>query len=459
MKIQKIAAAVLALTMTAAALPNVSAEKALAVDNVLTGRAAVINEEEAPESDFSYEVNEDGESVTITGYKGNGGNVVIPSEIEGKKVTSIYSAFYDCTSLTSVKIPNSVTSIGINAFFGCTSLTSVEIPDSVTSIGIWAFTKCASLTSIIIPNSVTSIGGLAFNGCTSLTSVEIPDDVTSIDDYTFKNCTSLTSVTIPNSVTSIGQGAFSSCTSLASVTIPDSVTEIGWSVFEGCTSLASVTIPDSVTVIGNGAFEGCTSLTIYGYESSYAQTYAAEHGIPFKILGKEAEINKDTGIIIENPDLTDKTLEVETKSTSDTQIIYNITLKDKDGNKVQNPGDVTVKIPLPNGWDGKKTTVSYKEADGKLTDMNADYENGYMVFTTNHFSEYVLKQKPAVKLGDLNSDEKININDVKIALRGALNNDTLTEDQKIAADVNEDEKVNISDVKIILKAALNGGKL
>ena len=163
--------------------------------------------------------------------------------------------------LTSITIPNSVTSIGIGAFAGCSSLDTITIPNSVTSIGDAAFSHCSSLTSITIPNSVTSIGDRAFDHCTSLASISIPNSVTSIGGRTFYNCSSLTSVTIPNSVTSIGWNAFFSCTSLTSITIPNSVTSIGGGAFDSCSSLTSITIPNSVTSIGNSAFEGCSSLT------------------------------------------------------------------------------------------------------------------------------------------------------------------------------------------------------
>jgi hypothetical protein len=175
----------------------------------------------------------------------------------------------------SVTIPGSVTSIGEAAFSGCSSLTGITIPNSVTSIGEKAFSSCYLLTSIIIPNSVTSIGDSAFAMCDSLTSIIIPDGVTSIGDSVFMGCFSLTRVTIPNSVTSIGDGAFERCSSLTRVTIPNSVTSIGNRAFEMCFSLTSIIIPSSVISIGSGAFEMCFSLTIYGYEGSYAQTYAA----------------------------------------------------------------------------------------------------------------------------------------------------------------------------------------
>ena len=170
-------------------------------------------------------------------------------------------AFHGCSGLTSVTIPNSVTSIGVGAFRDCSGLTSVTIPNSVTSIGGVAFRGCTGLTSVTIPNSVTSIGDGAFYDCSGLTSVTIPNSVTSIGENAFCFCSGLTSVTIPNSVTSIGDGAFYDCSGLTSVTIPNSVTSIDVNVFRGCTGLTSVTIPNSVTSIGDGAFRDCSGLT------------------------------------------------------------------------------------------------------------------------------------------------------------------------------------------------------
>ena len=221
------------------------------------------------------------------------------------------SAFKGCTALTSVTIPDSVTSIGSWAFYNtayyndathwendvlyignhlikandtlglggaytvragtktiadeafdfCNLLESITIPDSVTSIGDWAFAGCSLLTNITIPDSVTSIGRWTFYGCTALTSVTIPDSVISIDDGAFYGCIELTSITIPDSVTSIGEDAFSYCAALTSITLPDSVTSIGDWTFSYCTSLTGVTIPNSVTRIGEYAFYNCTALT------------------------------------------------------------------------------------------------------------------------------------------------------------------------------------------------------
>ena len=212
------------------------------------------------EDGFKWAENKSG--INIYDYTGNATTLEIPSEINGKPVTTIgYRAFYYCNSLKSIVIPNSVTAIGSSAFYSCDSLTSIVIPDSVTTIGSSAFEGCSSLTSVVIPNSVTTIGSSAFEDCSSLTSIVIPNSVITIGNSAFSSCDSLTSVVIPNSVTTIEKYAFSYCTSLESVVIPNSVTTIGNYAFYYCSSLESVVIPNSVTTIGNSAFSDCSSLT------------------------------------------------------------------------------------------------------------------------------------------------------------------------------------------------------
>ena len=130
-----------------------------------------------------------------------------------------YGMFKDCSYLTIITIPNSVTIIGGSVFENCNNLTNITIPDSVTSIGYSAFKNCTGLTSITIPDSVTSISGYAFSSCTGLTSVTIGNGVTSIDMGAFIGCSSLTNIRLGNNVTSIGTGVFNNCTGLTSITI------------------------------------------------------------------------------------------------------------------------------------------------------------------------------------------------------------------------------------------------
>ena len=167
----------------------------------------------------------------------------IPSSLRSVTVTGgniLYGAFYNCSMLTSITIPDSVTSIGSSAFYDCDGLTSVTIPDSVTSIGGYAFSGCTAEIIWGGTPAITEIGDYAFAGYAG-TSIAIPDSVTSIGSSAFSGCDSLTSITIPNGVTSIESWAFEWCTSLTSVTIPDSVTSIERHAFRFCSSLTSVT--------------------------------------------------------------------------------------------------------------------------------------------------------------------------------------------------------------------------
>ena len=208
-----------------------------------------------------------------------------------------------------VVIPNiynekNITSIGIDAFYNCTKITSIMIPDSVVIIGEYAFDHCTNLSNVIIGNNVTIIDYYAFKDCSSLTRITIPSSVTSIGDWAFYGCSSLAEIVIPDSVTSIGYHAFSSCDNLISINvninnpyyksiddnlynkegtiiiqyaigkpessfrIPDNVIAISNFAFSSCNNLINVVIPHSVSTIGSFAFDWCNNLSIIYYMSS-----------------------------------------------------------------------------------------------------------------------------------------------------------------------------------------------
>ncbi|MBR4225748.1 MAG: leucine-rich repeat domain-containing protein [Candidatus Methanomethylophilaceae archaeon] len=144
-----------------------------------------------------------------------------------------------------------LTLVGFNAFYGCTSLESVTLPNSVVTIEEYAFYGCTSLESVVIPNSIDTIGDFAFAGCSSLKAVEIPLSPTHLGSYAFSDCDSLVSVTLPNAMTMIPDNIFNGCGSLTSITIPNSVKWIGTQSFADCTSLAFISIPESVTHISD----------------------------------------------------------------------------------------------------------------------------------------------------------------------------------------------------------------
>ena len=152
---------------------------------------------------------------------------------------------YKGTCEATVAIKEGTVSIACEAFYDCTDLTSVTIPDSVKAIDGSAFGNCTGLTSVTIPGSVTTIGSGAFDGCSGLASVTISDGVKTIEAYAFQGCTALTSVTIPDGVTSIGMAAFQGCTGLTEVKFQGQAPEIGQYAFDGVTAVLSYPSADT----------------------------------------------------------------------------------------------------------------------------------------------------------------------------------------------------------------------
>ena len=184
----------------------------------------------------------------------------IKKGVIGSGLTSVSNAFIDCGELTSIEIPNSVTTIGIAAFENCSKLISVEIPNGVTTIPLRAFSGCTKLKNINIPNSVTKILSFAFRQCTELENVNIPNSVEVIGDYVFGGCTNLTSIEMPKSVTIIDRGLFYGCENLVNIKLHDNIKKIGDGAFGKCTNLTSIEIPESVGEIGDGVFDLCPNL-------------------------------------------------------------------------------------------------------------------------------------------------------------------------------------------------------
>ena len=206
------------------------------------------------------------------------GAVKIPATVTYKGVK--YSveeidmgAFYECTSLTSITIPNSVVIIGSNAFFGCDGLISIKIPNSVKKIGVYAFSGCSRLTSITIPNSVVAIEDYAFSGCRDLSSIVVENGNRKYDSRDSCNAIIETSTNtliagckntiIPNSIKEIGKYAFCGSLDLNSIIIPNSVTAIREYAFAGCWNVTTIDIPNTITTIELSAFRKTGLISIY----------------------------------------------------------------------------------------------------------------------------------------------------------------------------------------------------
>lgn len=190
---------------------------------IQSGNPAV--QDAANEQLFDFEFILNNTAVIVTRYNGTAADVTIPSRYKGKPVTMIDHAAFFNSVVTSVTIPDSVTSIDDNAFGFCSQLTNISIPNSVTSIGFSAFAHCTSLKSITLPSSLSSISEALFSGCSQLTTIHIPDSVPSIQSNAFYHCRNLETIRIPVSVTLIETDAFAGCPSLMTVTYSGSKTQ------------------------------------------------------------------------------------------------------------------------------------------------------------------------------------------------------------------------------------------
>ena len=243
---------------------------------------------------FTY-IKNDNQSITITGLKSGVKlkYLTIPETIEDLPVVTIkYDAFDNVTVFKSIKLPNTLKTIGSSSFSGCSSLTSITIPDSVINIDTYAFFKCTGLMSAAIGKGVKSIDDSVFRMCTNLISITIPSSVTSISERSFWDCKKLQDIYITDisawckisnliylmNVTSSNKNLYLNNELATSITIPNDVTEISSSAFEKCDKITSVIIPGSVTNFGNGIFRGCTGLTNITFNGTKAQWNAITKG-------------------------------------------------------------------------------------------------------------------------------------------------------------------------------------
>ncbi len=426
-------------------------------------------------------------------FVGYSGSVVIPTTVTYNgttyPVTSIDEiAFYYCTSLTSIDIPNSITKIGSFAFGNCPVLTSIVVesgnPRYDSRNNCKAIIETADNTLIagckntIIPNSVTVIGDYAFEGCYGLTNIVIPNSVTSIGNKAFYNCDGLTSINIPNSVTAIGKGVFENCDELASFVvesgnprydsrnnckaiietadntlivgckntiIPNSVTAIGDWAFSYCHGLTSINIPNSVTAIGKGAFESCIGLTSVDISNSVT----AIGNYAFYNCGGLTSINIPnsvtsigdwaffwctglTSIVIPN-----SVTSIGNEAFKNCWTLTDVYCYIADLSGVSCGNEQFYK-DFNSDYSGRTLHVLQGTADAYRAD-----ENWYP-----YFGQIV----EDIFLGDVNRDLEVNIADINAVINIILGGNT----SSAAADVNGDGEISIADINAVIDIILNG---
>ena len=459
--------------------------------------AGTAAEQYAIDNEIDYELIEDfeyteleGGTLEITRYNGTAAEVVIPEEIDGKKVTSIGSfdycttaesisipagvtniksnAFSWCISLKSLSvdhdnpafssedgvlynkqktalltcpwkkeeivIPKSVESIGASAFFNCYELKSLTIPEGVSVIGEWAFCNCSNIENFSIPDSVTVIGQYAFSGCwNKLKNITLPSGIKAIPDGLFGECSHLTNAVLPDGITSIGDHAFWECQNLESIIIPEGVTSIGEYTFVGCTSLKCITVPKNVTNIGTLSMGFCydedyNTVKVPGFKlRCYAGTAAEQYAIDNEIDYELIEDNLTGNLTLHTAGSTDLSDTVITVEDADGAVI-NIALAPD--------GSFSSALPA-----GKYTvTVKKKGYPAMIQEITA------MQDTPLNLSVELYQY------GDSNKDSKVNLKDLVI-LKRYLNKWGIDVNLSVC-DLNNDGKVNLKDL-VLLQRYLN----
>ncbi len=324
---------------------------------------------------------------------------------------------------TAINILAGTKTIAGGAFSYRKDIIDMVIPNGVVSVGQEAFSGCTNLKNIKIPKSVKILDDGVFSGCTSLVKVELPDGITKISQSLFDYCRALECINIPKSVKEIDAFAFADCEKLKNLYLTEGVEVIGFDSFYGCDSLKNVILPKTLKALEIYAFEDCTNLneiifyssdceisddeytisecaTIIGFAGSTAEDYAKKYNRAFIKLIAVTDVH--TGIKADYIDETfgnavpelivvegGKNADFVFGDTFNKYSSYDISFE-INGEKAQPNGRVTVKIPVPVGYDFETVSVYYVDTNGAETKIDSHYESGYIIFETDHFSEYVL---------------------------------------------------------------------
>ena len=403
-------------------------------------------------SEFEYSILDNG-TIELTRYTGNSSDVIIPDEIDNKKVTKVNEfCFYNDGDfngfdykISSIFIPKTVTSFGnvnqeYKIFIKLYKLISINVDlqnDYYYSLDGVLFNKNSSKLiyyprlknghEYIVPDSVTILGNSAFNQVHYLQVLKFSSD--------FEH---------------IGNAAIFSC-NLVEAEYPACI-EQDVILFDFCTNLTKVIINKDITYINDESFFESPNVTLYVYDNSYGLEWAKSHDFPYVIM-EEPPVEKDlvdenTGIQVSGVMDADATLNIESVENTVQNAVstFDITLK-KYGNVIQPDGEITISIPS----EYSDCDVFWVKDDGTKVNMNAEYADGKYIFTTDHLSVYALVRKSATLLGDVNGDGKVGIDDATNIQKYMAEMLDFTDKQKELADVNKDGKVGVDDVTLIQK--------
>lgn len=247
---------------------------------------------------INYAIDSENFTATATKFYGSQKDVVIPEKVNGFTVTGIAESAFEDSSISSVVIPNTITSLGKYAFDNCTDLTEVVVPASVTEIGDYAFRGCTALKSVELNANVNEIPFSSFQNCTALEKITVSDSITSIAAYAFLNCTALKSFRFDN-IEAFSTGSFESA-GLTEVIISDKVNNLPMQVFKNCSNLTRVQIGRNVNSIAFNAFRGVNDYSVEVWYGTYGYQYAKDKNLIYTLLDgvKLGDVDGDGDITI-----------------------------------------------------------------------------------------------------------------------------------------------------------------
>ncbi len=410
--------------------------------------------------EWTYKLNSNGDGCIITGYDDSMDDIEIPSSINNLPVVEIGGyAFRGYNNITSIIIPDSVTTISDYAFFD-SNLTSITISDSVIVIESNAFLSCHSMTSINVSQNnknYSSIDGVLFNKTQSelirypsrksLNNYTIPDTVETIGDYAFEYAYNLIKIIIPDSVTAIGSGAFLNCWRVTDITLSKSISNIAYSTFYGCNSLTKITIPDGVTTIADRAFYDCRNIiritipdgvTAIGNEAFSKCNILVYIIIPDSVttIGSNAF---DSCINLSKVTIPDSVTTIGNYAFNKCYGLKNIII----------PNSVTA---IGNSAFYLCRNISDVYYTGSESEWNSISIGNYNECLTNANIHFNYGKSVA---GDISGDGTLAVDDVIYVLKYVVGNvEELTEEQFAKADLSDDGKLTILDAIMVQRLVL-----
>lgn len=359
-------------------------------------------------------------------------DVIIPSSVK----IICAGAFANNDKITSLKMSDSVTNIDSEAFKGCKNLKTVRLSGKLTSLGDYSFSK-TGIETIVLPEGMTYTGKYTFDGCESLRRVTLPSTLKTVGGNCFGSCTSLLKIRIPDNVTKIEDWAFYSCSGLKKIKLDENLTEMGNGVFYDCKSLENIVIPDSLTSFGTATFTD--GLTLICTEGSAAHEYAESEGLPYSLIDKYDDPYSDVlGDVNNDGKLDDTDVKMLTDHVNGTKLLDDDSNADVDESGTIDFEDVKALkkiIAELKKKDESSTPDSSSSSKKPDNSSNPDNKKG--------------------KLGDVNSDSKIDIEDAVLIIQNVNGMRVLSDSEAKKADVNKSGNVDIEDAVAVI-AYVNG---